>query len=311
MRTACLNATVIAKRNPENARPLAYRLLADALQAGPTDQSRELLTASPRLREALSRYAESDALLADHQHAFGWSLTPLKGMFVAFDRQSGGSTTDRLVAAYREAGFSLDPRGDEPEHLSTLLRCLARIAADDSEGRAAARFIDSHLLDWLPAFARGVSRTGKAWPIALATQIEELVLEHRASLPLKVSGPSHLQSSADEEGDLRALAAWLATPAHSGLVLSRDDIARVGRSLNVPRGFGDRVQLILNLLRGAAHFEAIDELWRSLEEECASQAAALSSERYREVTACTAVWVRRLRHTREWLGAQRRACSVP
>jgi hypothetical protein len=61
------------------------------------------------------------------------------------------------------------------------------------------------------------------------------------------------------------IAAALTTPAITGLVITRDDITLLGRSYKVPRGFGQRTLLVLNLLRNAAGLDELDHIARGLD----------------------------------------------
>ena len=69
---------------------------------------------------------------------------------------------------------------------------------------------------------------------------------------------------ADESTGLRDIVAFLLTPPYSGLFLSRDDIGRLGRARNLPRGFGDRSQILLNLLRAAGSYDGVGGLLNDL-----------------------------------------------
>ena len=90
-------------------------------------------------------------------------------------------------------------------------------------------------------------------------------------------------------------------------MLTREDVARLGRGLNVPRGFGDRTQLIVNLLRSAARFDALDALLEALEGEAADQRDRLTSW-----GAATAAWRSRIDETLSILRALReRAGALP
>ncbi|UCG25880.1 MAG: hypothetical protein JSW55_07810, partial [Chloroflexota bacterium] len=61
----------------------------------------------------------------------------------------------------------------------------------------------------------------------------------------------------DDSTGLKEIAEFLLTPIYSGIYLSRDDIGRLARQQGVPRGFGDRQHLLLNLLRSAVKYEAL------------------------------------------------------
>ena len=71
---------------------------------------------------------------------------------------------------------------------------------------------------------------------------------------------------ADERTGLKEIAEFLLTPIYSGIYLSRDDIGRLARQQGVPRGFGDRQLLLLNLLRSAAKYETLGQVIDGLEE---------------------------------------------
>ena len=83
-----------------------------------------------------------------------------------------------------------------------------------------------------------------------------------------------------------SIAAVLTTPPYGGLYLGRDQIARLARSLELPRGFGDRGQMLTNLLRTAVQYDQfqavvdglakIVEAWRQVYAETTAVAPALA-----------------------------------
>ena len=58
----------------------------------------------------------------------------------------------------------------------------------------------------------------------------------------------------------------LITPAFSGIYLSRYTIGQLARQLELPRGFGNREQMLLNLLRTAVQYESLLQLLNLLQE---------------------------------------------
>jgi hypothetical protein len=56
----------------------------------------------------------------------------------------------------------------------------------------------------------------------------------------------------------------LLTPVLSGLYLSRSDITRLARSLNLPHGFGDRHQMLQTLFQSAEQYDAAPQLLTTL-----------------------------------------------
>ena len=61
---------------------------------------------------------------------------------------------------------------------------------------------------------------------------------------------------------------YLLLPALSGIYLSRDDIGQLGRQFDLPRGFGSREMMLLNLLRTAVQYDALPSLLTALQETC-------------------------------------------
>jgi TorA maturation chaperone TorD len=313
------------------ARCLAYGLLADLVARGVDPSTRDAAQTSAPLADAIASYASArperlsdadllDLLAVDHQHAFGWSVPPFEGAFLDPARSIGGEATDALWAIFTAAGFVPDVSREDVEHLATSLRCLAFLSGAEADaiedGHTGAilrvrelsrRLLDEHLLCWVPTFVNAVERTGLAFPRALAAQIESLLVTHRAALGAPARRHELLAPAIDlddPETGLREIGEHLATPARCGVFLSRDDVTRIGRGLKVPRGFGDRTQLLVNLLRSAASYDALDALLSALEEEMAREDDALASEHgimaelvrpWRERTRETAALLRRVR----------------
>jgi hypothetical protein len=99
--------------------------------------------------------------------------------------------------------------------------------------------------------------------MALCEICLDLVRQHYSSLtqpppssPVEnPSGSNAIELLDDERASLREISDYLMIPYRSGIYLSRSDIARLGRRLNLPRGFGDRRQTLLNLMRTAAQYD--------------------------------------------------------
>ncbi len=272
----------------------AYSVLSQVLADGPDADSLTPLRASPLVAAALEAYATHDEVAVDHEHAFGLNVPLFAGAFLEADRQVGGATGEALAAAYARLGFAADPCGPGTEHLSTVLAVLAQVRVDGA-------FIDAHLLSWLPIVSIAVRSLGRAYPAALVDQIEGLVLLHRGQLPdpceARYTLPAAELDLDDSETDLRAIGEWLATPARSGIYLSRADIARVGGLHRVPRGFGERSQLVVNLLRSAASFDTFDAVISEIEELVAERRAEMAGPRYAEVASALSPWVARAGET--------------
>lgn len=298
------------------ARCLGYGLLADLLTNGVAPSTREAARSSVGLAEALEGRTDEE-LAVDHEYAFGWSAPPFEGAHLDRERQIGGPGTDALHGLFRAAGFRPDVRSVDVEHLGTSLRALAFLSGAEADALEDAhagatervqalsrRLLDEHVLRWVPTWVAAVRRTERAFPIALATSIEDLLLMHREALPGEPSSfefpeaPSLLD---DPDTGLREIGEWLASPARSGLLITRGDITRLGRGLGVPRGFGSRSQLVINLLRSASRFEVLEGLVAALDREIVAFVEALSRPSYEGVRPLVAPWIARAEASRATL----------
>lgn len=113
--------------------------------------------------------ADRAALAVEHTRLFG-GLGPSYGPpppLESAQRGGGPETTLQVVQAYRDAGYAdIDPALPD-DHLAVELKFMALLtlreheaaAAGDERGADAAwlaqrTFLDTHLLAWLPAYAR-------------------------------------------------------------------------------------------------------------------------------------------------------------
>jgi hypothetical protein len=206
---------------------------------------------------------------------------PFEGVFLDPSGQVGGATGQRLRATFEAVGYLPDPKAEDPEHLATILRALAFLGGAEvdalEDGEAAVldrlatltrRLLDEHLLRWLPVFAHAARQTGHPWPIAVVDQLEAVVLHHRQALGAPWPEPFELAAEAldldDADTDLRTIGEALVHPPTFGAYLGRHAIAALGRGSRVPRGFGDRKQTMVNLLRSAAQYEAVGPIAEGL-----------------------------------------------
>lgn len=306
--------TVANRETEARARSRAYALLARLVGAGPSSERElEAARAHAGMASAIASYAgDLDALAADHQHVFGMSCPPFESAMLDPDGQLGGETSERLRRTLAEVGIAAGPGGEEPDHLAAQLYALALLAGAEADAledgelaiaerlRAQARrSMDAHLLRWLPTYGAAVRRAARAWPSALMEAMEGVALHHRSALGAFEGDPLALPSIGltldDEETGLADIARVLARPARAGVLISRDDVARLGRSSATPRGFGDRATLIENLLRAGAQLGTLDELLEALGALLAGARAELDGERFADVPlALRAPWQARI-----------------
>lgn len=270
---------------PARARSRAYALLARLAGSGP-QSTREMkaATADAGMARAIASYGgDLDALAADHQHVFGFACPPFESALLDPAGHLGNAMSERVHRDLAAIGVAEGPGGEGPDHLAAQLYALALLtgaeadALEDAENAIAERLrgqarqlLDAHLLRWLPTLAAAVRRGGRAWPIAVMHTIEEVVLEHRSTLgaldeaQLGFELPPLGVSLEEDETGLADIARLLGCPARAGVLLSRDDLARLGRMTGTPRGFGDRATLIENLLRAGAQLGSLESILDAL-----------------------------------------------
>ena len=257
------------------ARGAAYLLLADLLARGPVDALLEPARMSETMADALASYPTLDDARADHQDAFGFNVPPIMGAFLDHDAQAGGESAQRVATSYAVVGYAPNPRGEEPEHLATLLRALGVLSGAEVDAivdgeddvvaqlrRLQRELLEQHVLEWLPLFVAAVERLEETWPNALVHQLGSLIELHSTQLRTELVAyeggvPFDLD---DPDTDLRTIARALSAPARCGIWLSKHDLKHLGRKHRLPQGFGSRVLTLQNLFRSAVRFEALSEL---------------------------------------------------
>ena len=112
-----------------------------------------------------------------------------------------------------------------------------------------------------------------------------------------------------DRAGLKEIAAVLVTPPFSGLLLGRDQIARIARALELPRGFGDRGQMLTNLLRTAAQYDRFPAVVAAVETVAAGwrQAYADTAAAAPALAPFAAPWLAQTQHTLDLLAEMRAA----
>jgi hypothetical protein len=160
-----------------------------------------------------------------------------------------------------------------------------------------------------------VQAQGHPFYTRLATLTLDLALDHRAALGEPVAAnrpplpPPDLDLD-DARTSLKDIARFLTVPARCGLYLSRDDLTRLGRADDLPRGFGGRMQMLVNLLRSAAEFDRMEALLDRLSAQVEAWRAAYQQLQESDVPATALVadaWTEQLDATEYVLHRMRTA----
>ena len=277
------------------ARSRAYALFAGLYLEGLTDETLAYVEAIPELVGAMPGPFDADGAAADHQQLFGFDIFPYQCIFLDPSGLLGGDVAEEVLGSYKEAGFSVQGRdglaGENADHIGQELRFLAFLCGEEAEAwesglppmarRTAAlqrEFLDRHLLRWLPPLVVAIRQQENPFYTILAQLTLELAADHRAGLePSPAAGfqlPEPPKLLEDEQTGLKEIVTYLLTPVYSGIYLGRDDIGRLARQRALPRGFGGRQQMLLNLLRSAANYDGVDTVLDALQEVIAGWATA-------------------------------------
>jgi TorA maturation chaperone TorD len=257
------------------ARGRTYDLLGRLALDGLTAEQLPYVEAIPELAATLPARFEADEAAADHQQLFGFNVYPHESIFLDPAGLLGGPVAETVLFDRRQAGFAKKIDSDMVDHLGQELRYLAVLcdleanARDNNLNDVTQRmsdlqqeFLDRHLLRWLPALLLSIEKQELAFYTALIQLVLDVSLAHRTELP---SGPAAAFVLPDppelltQKGTgLKEIAAYLLAPPYSGIYLSRDDIGRLAREQELPRGFGNRQQMLLNMWQSAATYDGLE-----------------------------------------------------
>jgi len=292
-----------------------YSLLSRLFTYGLTEGDLEAVRQTEALTSHLRALFDADEAAADHQHIFGFNVFAYESVFLDPTGQLGGAVENSTIRDYRLSGFEIDIAAPATDHIGHQLEYLAflgkREAGAQEENQQThvelmrqyqRAFLDTHILRWLPPLVLATRNQNHPFYSSLADMTAETIINHRASQDEPAAAAFNLPQPPDlleQEGTgLKEIAAYLLTPAYSGIYLSRDDISRLARDQSVPRGFGERRQMLISLMRSVAAYGDTGRTFSSLQ-----QLAENWEEAYREMATrsapmpTAATWMRRAAET--------------
>lgn len=264
------------------ARARALGLVAELYAGGLTAESLGAWRQVPAVAARLPDRLDPDAAGAGWVRVCHTELHPYASVFLGAEGLLGGEAATEARERRRRAGLA-DPVEHEPDHLAEELRVLAWLAGAEADARRdgvdPARLLPLQregldaLLRWLPPLVAGVEGLGLGGADALyatsAGLALDLVVAWRASLgnftPWAL--PAAPDPWTDPETGLAALSRFLTVPAWSGGWWSGGALHRIGRTLDLPAGFGRRAEVLEGLLRSAAHYGEVPALTTALQAE--------------------------------------------
>lgn len=268
------------------ARHHTYLLLSRLLLDGLTDDLRPYIALIPELADVSPQPFIADEAAAAHYRIFAHDIFPYESIFRDPSRLLGGVYAARVQTTYEQNNAQItsdyDHIGQELAFLSAMnsreyraLNSKDRGAADEYEDIQRS-FLQDHLLCWLPPLVTALAYSDQPFYAALGELTRNLVFDHMHSVGRSGSTNESCDLDCDDfpllpdllekdETGLKQVATFLITPPHCGLYLGRDTIAALAREQELPRGFGDRQQMLSNLFHTAAQYDLMPDLLQKLE----------------------------------------------
>ena len=171
----------------------------------------------------------------------------------------GGEARDRIAGFWRALGH--EPPA-EPDHLAVMLAFQAALAeeeagSEESRARGALRrarkaFLWEHLLSWLPPYLGKIDDLRhpfyRRWSQLLkdTLRVEARALGAQRTLPLHLREAPGVTDPRTE--DPAAFVGTLLAPVRSGMILTRADLGRSARELDLAMRLGERRFVLEGLL---------------------------------------------------------------
>ncbi|MBV7331927.1 molecular chaperone TorD family protein [Chloroflexi bacterium TSY] len=276
----------LSARETAEARGNLYTLLSQVILCGVTARQLPILQQIDELAAVLPAPVDLDCLMVEHEALFGLNVFPYESLYLDRSAMIGGAVTTTVLSSYQRVGYQTSSAAPSADHLGEELRLLAFLCGAEADAREdqietftrrmmaeQRRFLEEHLLRWLFPCIQTIRSESSSIFAVVAELIQDLVLTHYTDL-VESSPPDWIQPPftlphppsllTDEQTSLHDIATYLSTPVWSGFGLTRSAVVRLGREQQLPRGFGNRVQMLTNLMRSAAQYDGIPILLMNL-----------------------------------------------
>ena len=268
----------LSRRDRAIQRQGAYSFLARTYAEGLSPTVLAIAKEVPVLETVLPHEYDQDQANAEHQGLFGFNVLPYAGVYLTDDGKLGGHIHQDLNSWY--TAFEFEPSNDSgmPDHIGTQLAFLASLCRFDVQAHDASpadlliptihyqqgEFLGNHVVTWIFPFLMALKGQQNLFYSEIAELTEALVISHCIDVGLHrdtaFALPAMQDILSEKKTGLKDIAAFLCRPAHSGIYLTRTDIRRIAGSLEIPTGFGDRIQTLSNTLRSAVTFDTLPSL---------------------------------------------------
>ncbi len=196
---------------------------------------------------------------AEYTELFLFQMYPYASVYLGAEGMMGGDAADR-VAGFWRAIRRLPPA--EPDHLAALLGLYAALGEaerDEPEGarrllwrQARKALLWEHLACWLFPYLTRLAAIAPPFYRAWAEVLEETVRRELGELGPVDALPSHLREvpplpDPRAEG-LEAFMQGLLAPVRSGMIVTRADLARAARQMDLGLRMGERRFILESLV---------------------------------------------------------------
>jgi TorA maturation chaperone TorD len=190
---------------------------------------------------------------SEYADLFVFNVYPYASVHLGAEGQLGGEARSRVAGFWNALGVEVPA---EPDHLTSLLGLFAglteRAQVEEEESRrmlleqAVAACLFEHLLPWTGTFLRAARTHGSAyysqWADLLSTALTaattRLQLEESSRLPVHLAATEAIRLPGETGGS--AFLEQLLAPVRTGMVISRQDMARLGRDVGLGARIGER-----------------------------------------------------------------------
>ena len=271
----------LSPRDRSIQRQRAYAFLSNTFAEGLSPAVLARAKEVPVLEAVLPEKYDPDQSNAEHQDLFGFNVLPYAGVYLTEDGKLGGRIHQDLNSWYIAFEFELLSNSGVPDHIGTQLAFLASLCRLDVKAHGVSstdlvttiqyqqgEFLGKHVVTWIFPFLMALKGQHNPFYSEIAELTEALVISHCIDVGLHRESafalPAVQEILSNKQTGLKDIAAFLCRPAHSGIYLTRADIKRMAGSLEIPTGFGDRIQTLSNTLRSAVTFDTLPALLNQL-----------------------------------------------
>lgn len=212
---------------------------------------------------------------AEHERVVASQRWPYASVYLGPEGMMGGDARARIAGFRRALGADRGQDGraaaTEADHLAALLDLLAALdrwggngAQDPGAahrtllGHAKITLVQEHIVPWLGPYLASFDHCGSAFYEAWATLLGRAIgavqagMESEPGSPPSPSLPAALRAAPALPDPRRAggdaFVAGLLAPVRSGMILVRDDLARLARDAGLACRAGERRYVLLGLL---------------------------------------------------------------